>query len=502
MANKPNADFKVRLSRTSSAQAVLKKERKKSNYKLDEILDEDKSMDTVTGKLPTEAAYVIMKRVTLEAGQPLNPAGISTFNKLQSLKTTPAVDLLLHQTWRNFFSKKTATHTSMAMAKSLHPSEELPHGLGNATLSSTEDLLKRQKEIKSHLSEVFDRLVQRVEQLWVTMKIPSADRIFYRKSLCKGPPQSVEQCREIAQYIAVLKAHQAATIAVIQVIQIREMAIAKCFDVLAALQRKFSRLTHRDQSLGASAATPMGGSFHNTFPASSPQQSPAVSQHQQHPHQFTFHSQHPQAEGGSGGMSFWKEELIGVLDEVRAATMEVVRRVQLWRRNLWRPHPFVYMGVNYVAKMKDDLGILESDMYSKLLALVPLKYTDLQCVVFFSNAGKIFVDTNGAAANGSSGNLKDMASNAHNGGAGPASAFPVRTPSRLPPAYPSSDWGTSNNNGFTKQVRVKNLFYFFKSTYIPHYNNLLLALCILSCIVMCADPERGVHPADAAGILA
>ena len=49
--------------------------------KIDDILDDNKSMDTVTGKLPVEAAYVIMKRVTEEVGQPLNAAGLSTFNK-------------------------------------------------------------------------------------------------------------------------------------------------------------------------------------------------------------------------------------------------------------------------------------------------------------------------------------------------------------------------------------------------------------------------------------
>lgn len=467
MNNKSNNDFKVRLSRTSSAQAVLTKERKKSGFKLDEIIDEDKSMDTVTGKLPTEAAYVIMKRVTLEAGHPLNPAGISTFNKLQSLKTTPAVDLLMHQTWRNFFSKKTAAHTSMAMSKPAPQNEEIPQLLMNPALSSADDLLKHQKEIKSHLTGIFDRLVQRVEHLWTVMKIPSADRTFYRKSLCKGPPMSVGQCREIAQYIAVLKAHQDATIAVIQAIQVREMAIAKCFDVLAALQRKFSRISHshREQSLGGSCATPVAGSsFRNPFPTatgSTPQQSPFANQHQHHNHQFTFASSQQQQEpgggsggGGSGGgaMNFWKEELISVLDEVRASSLEVIRRVQLWRRNLWRPHPFVYMGVNYVAKMKDDLGILESDIYAKLLALVPLKYADLQCVVFFSTAGKIFVDTNGAVSTSAAG----VAANGHD-----HDHTPVRTPfsttstSRLPPTYPTADftqpWAASTN-GFNKQV--------------------------------------------------
>lgn len=99
------------------------------------------------------------------------------------------------------------------------------------------------------------------------------------------------------------------------------------------------------------------------------------------------------------------------LDEVRFTTLEVIRHVQRWRRHLWRPHPFVYMGVNYLAKMRDDLTILESSMYTKLLALVPLKLTDLQCVVFFSSANKIFVETanSGATSPGGPGSARGFA---------------------------------------------------------------------------------------------
>lgn len=377
MSTKPNQEFKVRLSRTSSAQAVLKKERKKSVLKVDDIIDDDRSTDTVTGRLPTEAAYVIMKRVTAEVGHPLNPAGISTYNKLQSLKTSPAVELLQQKTWREFFSKKTAAHVSMAgSVKATNAESEMAFLNGTG---ATDEIHKRQSEMKQHLQQMFDRLVARVEQLWSELKIPNADRVFYRKSLCKGPPQSVEQCREIAAYIAALKVHHEATVNVILAIQTREMAIAKCFDVLAALQRKFSRTNQRETTLGSTVPT-----LRSSFSA-----------------QLNFHgaaaaSGRQEPDGGGGGSSFWKEELIVALDDVRSCSLEVIKRVQTWRRNLWRPHPFVYMGVNYVAKMKDDLSILESDIYTKLLALVPLRFSDLQCIVFYSNTGAAkasFADT-------------------------------------------------------------------------------------------------------------
>lgn len=250
-----------------------------------------------------------------------------------------------------------------------------------------------------HMTFTFDRLVSRVEQLWKALKLPSADQAFYRKTLCKGPPQSMEQCREVARYIIALKAHQEATVAVIQAIQARELAIAKCFDVLAALQRKFSRILHREQALNSTGSSGFAPQNSGRF-------------------RFTAEGTgRPDSAGMDGDLAstaatgFWKEEIIVALDEVRSATLEVIRNVQRWRRHLWRPHPFVYMGVNYVAKMRDDLTILESSLYTRLLALVPLKLSDLQCVVFFSSANKIFVETasSGTSSPGAPGSARGFA---------------------------------------------------------------------------------------------
>lgn len=379
-----NTEFKVRLSRTSSAQAVLKKELKiksAAHNKLDNVIDDDKSTDTVTGKLPVEAAYVTMKRITEEVGQPLNAAGRSTFNKLQSLKTTPAVDLLVQKTWREFFTKKAAVHSALAGKTATADQYLNPH-----TRTSAEDVRKGQHEMKAQLALTFNRLVGRVENLWRKLKIPTADQEFYRKTLCKGPPQSVEQCREVAQYVLALKTHEQATLAVVQAIQVREMAIAKCFDVLAALQRKLSR------SLSGSTLHPAVSSLGGTGTWNSATR-------------FNFAATDEtkrldgtglgMGEGGSNSNnSFWKEELICALDDVRGCTLEVIKRIQRWRRNLWRPHPFVYMGLNYVSKMKDDLTILESGIYGRLLAMVPLRYADLQCILFLNDANKIVVDGN------------------------------------------------------------------------------------------------------------
>ena len=358
-------DFRVRLSRTSSAQAVLKKERRKSCMKIDDILDDNKSMDTVTGKLPVEAAYVIMKRVTEEVGQPLNAAGLSTFNKLQSLKTTPAVDLLLQKSWREFFTKKKDTHTLMSQTNINNNTNNilLPPGTtttgtinssNNAINLSTEDFKLKQKEIKQHLNQTFKTLTNRVEILWKKLKIPHADQEFYRKTLLKKPIQSVQQCKEISNYIILLKKHEINIINILNAIQLRELSIVNCYDILSALQRKFSRLSNINTLFNTTTTTTTNTTTNNNTNIIE-------------------------------SNNFWKEELINSLHDVRNNSIIVIKLIQKWRKLLWRPQPFIYMNMNYLLKMKNDLNILETDMYIRLLGLVPLYYNDLQCILFISN---------------------------------------------------------------------------------------------------------------------
>jgi hypothetical protein len=72
---------------------------------------------------------------------------------------------------------------------------------------------------------------------------------------------------------------------------------------------------------------------------------------------------------------------------LQLATLNVVRLIQLWRRNLWRPHPFVYqkdgsVDCNYMLKMGSDLGVLRMEVYMDVLRGVPLQEKDLVCVLF------------------------------------------------------------------------------------------------------------------------
>jgi hypothetical protein len=65
----------------------------------------------------------------------------------------------------------------------------------------------------------FNEMIERVESLWIELKIPPADLKFYRDSLCKSPPDSLEQCQEISKYILILKLHRTATLSVLTAIE-------------------------------------------------------------------------------------------------------------------------------------------------------------------------------------------------------------------------------------------------------------------------------------------
>jgi hypothetical protein len=361
-------DVKVKLSRSSSAvplaierrrQSVIEKrefkDKFKDKFKLKEMADENQSYDTTTGKLPVEAALTIMRRIHEEAGYPLDTSGHTAYDKLSSIRVDPALDLLKEKTWREFFDSKTKDH--------MHLSNALPATNETNPSSTVKDIQKMQQlEIKRSLDDIFERLIYRVDHYWSVLKIPEADQSFYLKSLCKGPPKSFDQCLEISSYITMLKSHEQATISVIQAIQVREVTVTKAFDVLAALQRKITRGFYSRDVL----PSPLSRLSGSVRPMSANQ---------------AVQSSSDRSELDSS--SFWKEELLSVLDDVRMCTMEVIRRVQSWRRHLWRPHPFVYNGQNYLVKMKDDLSILHSDIYARVLSLLPLRYDDLQCIVFF-----------------------------------------------------------------------------------------------------------------------
>jgi hypothetical protein len=363
---KRRSSVSVKLSKTSSARPVLySRLHQEALLRLASIIQEGDNtrVETTHGKLPVEAAYIVMKRVTESAGNPIVSAGLSTFNKLSSLRTDPALTILKKDTWRGFFEKsdpntnnrRPASRERGMMDDSLqlsrstqslrpintqhHHSPEIPETERYNQQSSEEyELQNRSGTLLNELALI---MVERIRGLWQKLKIPQKEQNFYEKSICSLPVQSAEQCKELSKLVLVLQLHEKNIKTVLQSIQRRELAAGKCFDVMIALARRFSN--------------------RSSFTGDSSDRLTELSKSQ----------------------VFWKEELILSLNEVRSVSIEVIRNIQEWRRGLWRPLPFIWKGQDYLLKMKDDFQSFEkNETLKRILEMVPLKMSDLQGIVF------------------------------------------------------------------------------------------------------------------------
>mmetsp|Transcript_29162 Transcript_29162/g.40062 ORF Transcript_29162/g.40062 Transcript_29162/m.40062 type:complete len:683 (+) Transcript_29162:267-2315(+) len=285
------------------------------------------------------------------------------------MRVEAASDLLKSTTWREFFVNGVPEKKS---TKERQPSNERSEEVGREKLNKDENesfdepigsksasslsLQIRKLEMMQNLDSIYNTLVYRVEDLWDTLKISLADRKFYRKSLCNGPVQSIDHCKELASYVIKLQQYKTSTLEVLQSIKLREESINKFYDQFASLQRKYSRLQIKDLAYRVNTSSL---SLDNINESSAVENS-----------------------------TEWKEELIYSLDEVRCNTLDVIKNIQLWRRNLWRPLPFVWNNRNYLQKMRSDMNILESESSKKILNLLSMRPEDLLCVIFFEFRGK------------------------------------------------------------------------------------------------------------------
>lgn len=362
----PTSPYPVRLMKLSSAQPLLSttaKPGQKMLHRLALIIQESAAtpQESTKGKLPVEAAYVVMKKVTEHAGAPIMPVGMSTFNKLESLRTDPAITVLKQQTWKDFFTSQRPNSPSNTMRMSGQMKSQT--SFANKFQETPETGAEKGQDGPTLLDVIIDTLISRVETLWDELKIAEKERKFYRKTLCKFPAISIDQARDLSIYIDALQQHKAATKSVLFAIQTREKAVKRCYDVLIALNRKYARIlsAQRDNmSLSASLR---------------PSSAPAT----------PLLSKTNKLETGPvslGVQAFWKEELVMALDEVRCCSLDVIKAIQHWRRNMWRPHAFIYKEQNYLLKMMNDMSVLESDIYQRLLNFLPLELHQLVGVVF------------------------------------------------------------------------------------------------------------------------
>lgn len=336
-------------------------------------------------------ALVAVQDIVHASGVDINtePYGLGYVARLGSVRVDPAVKLLQNITWRGFFNAEeyrssslsapvlkgrevnpaNAQSTKRAMSPGARPRS------ANATLRSSlkERIGTHELEGESDpMEEAFNDMVGRAEDLWEETKVPLADRKFYRESLCKGPPAGIEQCQELANYIIMLKSHRKATVAVLRAIETREFAVSKCLDLLYAINRKASRLANNraEQHNGRESVRDLAGAKDS----------------------ITL---------------VFQEELVAILRDVQLATLSVIRQIQLWRRNLWRPHPFVYQKegqreCNYMLKIVSDLSVLQLEVYMDVLKGVPLSEKDLLCILFPDGKSPVRASPAGRPASSSS----------------------------------------------------------------------------------------------------
>jgi hypothetical protein len=330
----------------------------------------------IDGRVPTEASFNVMKMVIGAAGAEAKTSGKSTSGQLRSLRTEPSLKLLKTTSWRDFFdaediggdtntkhsnnarspspssqsqgdrkgggiplrSESPAPNTtSLALSRPSNSFAPYAFTSGFSSTSRTES-----ESDGSSLMHIYQNLVQRIEFLWGELKIPSGDIKFYKETLCSGKPRGLDHCRELARYIKTLEEHRLSVLRVLQTIEVREILVAHFHEILLALNRKYVYRRSYETQSGDKAVK--GMSFDSNLA--------------------------------------WKEEIVEVLKELQVQTVEVIQAIQHWRKGLWRPHAFVWKGHDYIAKMRDDLSVLGTEVYMRQLESIPIYRHELLCLLF------------------------------------------------------------------------------------------------------------------------
>lgn len=335
------------------------------------------SLDT---KQHNSHALILQGRVHAAAGIPFEPVGKSITDKLASLRSDPAVTILTKTTWRDFFEGRLGQDHSTrhyAADEDDYDYSNVKAGTRGSSGSSGEHSHRHKYQTQTQQMDSFLVMIARVEELWEDLRMCREDQSFYRKSLCRAPAKSADQYVALAKYISMLQEHRMATIRTLQAINVREGALKRVYDVLAAIRRK-SVYRDRDSKFIDGSRT---------------RERDEQQQQQQHQQQqrgdevvvtdTDFIHSNRVREVLSRDQEFWKEELVCVLKDLQLASLEVIRRVQLWRRDMWRPRPFLWSdSVDYLLKMSTDCAILESVGIVRCLASIPLQKCDMACILY------------------------------------------------------------------------------------------------------------------------
>lgn len=378
----PQNKYSVKLKRGSSALVGLSTREKFSKEELEQHMELAKRplrKNATKGKSPIEAGLIVLRHITYRAGSNSVPMGHSTLDKLQSLRTDPAMELLKNHTWSDFFQQRTTSKnpsvrpssansirsaTSTTRSNNTSPiragtgsrsgTETVNNGGGGRSRTSPLHIFTSSSgfnatndnesvlEVNSltddnigqeNMCRLFDQMVYRAERLWKQLHIPSRDQKFFRQTLLKYPPSCIDHCNELGKYIDCLNAFKQTTVLVVRSIEQRELVLTSVMDFLQTLLRGMERNGNKGDSARVIS-------------------------------------------------DFWKDEFISLIISLRNRTIITVKYIQQWRQSLWRPQAFFYENENYMLKIKSDLNILKSSKYRHFFDELNIGFQDLLCIIW------------------------------------------------------------------------------------------------------------------------
>ena len=440
----------IRLSRSASARtmAVIEHNRMRAAREAEGIFSSSlEATDDAPGpkhtsspgkrqKLGNAAALDLIRRIYIETKQEFDPIGKADSDKLSSLQIGGASTVLQTLTWREFFEGKTIKAKKREMAaeaeREAHRAqtrlEEIKasrlvnkmHYLAptegtidppSPTLSPSSSPLsptkRRIEEIRLQRTadtaaqlqmqlqappanpnrsptrlDAFHGLCRRIEALWLELQMSPADQSFFRKSLLAAPPSgggcSEQHLVELARYLRLLQDHKHATVKALKASQARDTSLAQLRHVLEKIDVFEGRVAARGQALREVSAVDLFGTPFGLDAAEV----------------TAYHTPLPPA---------LRAELCFSVKDVQIRTLNLIRRVQKWRCNLWRPRAFMVAGphgveVDCFLEMQRDArellagggssssgggsGDKQHLGYFTHLSDLPLFPWDLGCIVF------------------------------------------------------------------------------------------------------------------------
>lgn len=245
-----------------------------------------------------------------------------------------AVELLKETSWRTFFTSSSPPQSQglpLISKVSSTPITTESNKVSNHRLKSAQKRREISQSFKTgddNVISAFQEMVKRVEVLWLELKVPHEDRIFYNNSLLKGPPSSLEQCQELSRYLLTLKTHRNHILAIMRAIEIREDSVSNCLNLL--------HIIYNNNSVDKKTLDCEVNLKNNSDPPFESLQDIANMK------DIDILEDDKVFKPYEKDSNLYQKVFIEALREIQLASLDVIRLIQLCRRNMWRPNPIIY----------------------------------------------------------------------------------------------------------------------------------------------------------------